>query len=444
MSGYPSIAVVGGGPAGLSLSKLLKEHGFQTVTVFEAADRVGGKSYSIRRGGAIHDMGTCYTTLSYFTVHRWMREHRVSLRALGKQVMDGSPFMKFLREGEGGSILREGPRFIQEWGKTTRAFAAGGDAPEIRAEMAAPITDWLDAKGLKRMRRFMLRAFTSIGYGALEDISTIQALRWATPRLLVTGLLAQLKMPLPGWQGFWERLADGLDVRLVEPVKGIERDDAGVAVTTPSGEHRFDQLVVAVPIDDLPGVMTLTEDERFIADSVRWNTYVTTLCRVGGWFQDWSVEAYSAPLVPDAKAGALLSARRALGPGVRSTDLYVAGQYGHTLKTDARGFYDGALGPEGLARELRSEIEARGGRFGGVLCQKAWKYFPRYQPEAVREGLIPKLSAVQGRRRTWFTGATFSFETVGNISEFNVELAQQMARALKPAKTGGAASAAGG
>lgn len=431
MNGQPSIAVVGGGPAGLSLAKLLKERGFQSVTVFEAADRVGGKSYSIRRGGAIHDMGTCYTTLSYFTVHRWMREQRVSLRPLGKQVMDGSPFMKFLKEGEGDSILKEGPRFIREWGKTTRAFAAGGDAPEIRAEMAAPIVDWLDAKGLKRMRRFMLRAFTSIGYGALEDISTVQALRWATPRLLVTGLMAQLKMPLPGWQGFWERLADGLDVRLVEPVKGVERDDTGVTITTPSGEHRFDQLVVAVPVDDLRGVMDLAEDERFIADAVRWNTYVTTLCRVGDWFQDWSVEAYSAPLVPDAKAGALLSARRALGPGVKSTDLYVAGQYGHSLQTDAQGFYDGRLASEELAAALKSEIEARGGRFGGVLCQKAWKYFPRYLPEAVRDGLPARLAAVQGPRRTWYTGAIFSFETVGNISEFNVELANEMAKALK-------------
>jgi hypothetical protein len=37
---------------------------------------------------------------------------------------------------------------------------------------------------------------------------------------------------------------------------------------------------------------------------------------------------------------------------------------------------------------------------------------------------------VQGARRAWFTGATFSFETVGNITEFNVDLAGRMARAL--------------
>ncbi len=430
MTRRASIAVIGGGPAGLSAAQLLKERGFDRVTVFEASERVGGKSYSIRRGGAVHDMGTCYTTLSYFTVHRWMRKKGIRLRPLGKQVMDGAPFMAYVKSVAGEPMYREGPLFIREWGKTIRAFEATPDSPETIAEMARPISEWLDQRGMKRMERFMLRAFTSIGYGALDDIPTIQALRWATPRLLVTGLFGQLKMPLPGWQSFWESLADDLDVRLAEPVKGVERDDRGVTITTPSGEQRFDQLVVAVPLDDLNKVMDLSEDERFIADSVRWNTYVTSLCRVEGWFQDSAVEAYSGPLTADSEAGALLSARRANG-GAR-TDLYIAGQYGHGLKINGKGGYGGKLTSEALAARLKSEIEIRGAKFDGVLCQKSWKYFPRYLPDAVREGLIPRLERVQGAQRTWHTGAIYSFETVGNISEFNVGLTDRMSRALKP------------
>jgi hypothetical protein len=430
MSAETSIAVIGGGPAGLSAAQLLRERGFHKVTVFEAADRVGGKSYTIRRGGALHDMGTCYTTLSYFTVHRWMRAQRLTMRPLGTQVMDGAAFMAFLKAGEGEPLLVEGPRFIREWGSTTRRFAAAPEDPAVAAEMAAPVSEWLEQHRLRRMRRFMLRAFTSIGYGALEDIPTVQALRWATPRLLVTGLFGQLKMPLGGWQAFWERLADPLDVRLGEPVKGVERDAEGVTVTTPSGAHRVDQAVIAIPLDELAGVMNLSEDEAYIAESLRWNTYVTSLCRVEGWFQKASVEAYSAPLERNAPPGALLSARRALGARNLDTELYVAGQYGHGLAINGSGGYADPIGPDALAMQLKWEVEARGGRLAGVLCQKAWKYFPRYRAEAVRDGLIPRLARVQGARRTWHTGAAYSFETVGNISEFNVGLVERMARAL--------------
>jgi hypothetical protein len=258
----------------------------------------------------------------------------------------------------------------------------------------------------------------------------VQALRWATPRLLVTGLFGQLKMPSGGWQAFWERLADPLDVRLGEPVSGVERDAAGVTLTTPSGSHRFDQAVIAVPLDELEGGMALSEDERFIAESLRWNTYVTSLCRVENWFQKAAVEAFSAPLERTAPAGALLSARRAQGARHPITELYVAGQYGHALTINGTGGYADRIGPDALATRLNSEIAARGGRLSGILSQKAWKYFPRYRPEAVRDGLIPRLARVQGARRTWHTGAAHSFETVGNISEFNVGLVERMARAL--------------
>ncbi|MGD2131234.1 MAG: FAD-dependent oxidoreductase [Maricaulaceae bacterium] len=414
-----SIAVVGGGPAGLSAAKLLSERGFRRVTVFEATDRVGGKSYSIRRGGAVHDMGTCYTTLSYFTVHRWMRSLGVKLKPLGRQVMDGSSFLKFVAEGEGGSMLSEGPKYIRAWGDANRRFAASPNDPAVLEEMATPFDAWLAARELKSMRRFMLRAFTSIGYGPLEDLATVQALRWATPRLFFTGLLGQLKMPTCGWQAFWERLADTLDVRLGEPVNGFDRDPGGVSVHTPSGEHRFDQALIAIPIDELAQRAQLTEDESFVAQGTRWNCYVTTLCRVSDWFQGHAVEAYSAPLSPSSAPGELLSARRARDfsrPGAR-VDLYLTGQYGQGLDTAA------------LTERLAGEIEAKGGRFEGMLCQKAWKYHPRYLPEAVQDGLVGRLERMQGQNHTWYSGAAFSFETVGNISEYNARLVARMAAA---------------
>ncbi len=416
MSATASIGIVGGGPAGLSLAKLLDEQGFSRVAVFEASERVGGKSYSIRQGGAVHDMGTCYSTLSYQTTNRWMRRYGIRQRALGRQVMEGAPFMKFVNAEPGGSLVAEAGRYL----KARRAFlsdrAPNPDGAEAHAAAAEPFADWLARNDLPRMRRFMLRAFTSIGYGPLEALPTVQALRWATPRLFLTGLLAQLKMPVEGWQKLWEQVADDLDVRRAEPVQHIERGPNGVVIHTPTGPNVFDYLVVTTPVDELAGMMELTADERAIAVGTTWNSYVTTLCRVTDWFRGHAVEAYAEPLGPTAEAGLLLSARRAQA-GLHRTadaDIYLTGQYGHGLTA------------EQLADRLHVEVERRGGRFEAVLCQKRWKYFPRYHLEALKDGLLTRMRNAQGANRTWYTGATFSYESVGNIVDFNLRLTSNM------------------
>lgn len=420
MSAPATIAVVGGGPAGLSLAKLLNERAAARVTVFEAADRVGGKSYSIAQGGSVHDMGTCYSTLSYQTTNRWMRQYGVRQRALGRQVMEGAPFMKFVSSVPGGSLVGEARRYLGARRTFLNERAVDPDAADAHAAAAEPFSEWLERHDLPRMRRFMLRAFTSIGYGPLEHLPTVQALRWATPRLFLTGLLAQLRMPVEGWQTLWERVADDMDVRRAEPVQHIDRGPHGVVIHTPTGPHVFDYAVLTTPVDDLAGMMDLTADERAIAVGTAWNSYVTTLCRVSNWFQDHMVEAYAAPLAPSAEPGLLLSARRAQQGVNGPTDktLYLTGQYGQGLTA------------EQLADRLHIEIERKGGRFEGVLCQKRWKYFPRYHAEALKDGLLTRMRNAQGANRTWYSGATFSYESVGNIVDFNHRLADAIALRL--------------
>ena len=52
------IAIVGGGPAGLSLARLLSDATDAYITVFEAGVRPGGKSFSFIQGDAVVEMGT--------------------------------------------------------------------------------------------------------------------------------------------------------------------------------------------------------------------------------------------------------------------------------------------------------------------------------------------------------------------------------------------------
>ncbi|HAE27779.1 MAG TPA: amine oxidase, partial [Hyphomonas adhaerens] len=63
--GAKRIAILGAGPAGLTIARLLMEQSDHSVTLFEKTHRVGGKSLSVRQGEDLIEFGTCYTILSH-------------------------------------------------------------------------------------------------------------------------------------------------------------------------------------------------------------------------------------------------------------------------------------------------------------------------------------------------------------------------------------------
>ena len=300
-----------------------------------------------------------------------------------------------------------------------RDFDTRLENPAIRAIAAAPIQDWLEANRLPAIRRFMLRGLTNLGYGFIDTTSTVQALRWCTPTLLASGSLDQIKAPAGGWQSFWERLSQTLDVRLGQQVTDIRRDGRGVEIATSTGVHHLDALVIAAPLDELSA--GLNDAERRVAAAVRWDCYVTSLAGVAGWYPGPEVVAFEQALVPGAKRGALLSARPTGKPprkrdGVR---MFVCGQYG-----------GGGLTPAALVEMLGADLAARGVHLDHVAVQRIWKYNPVYAPDAIREGLLGAMRDMQGQQRTWYTGAAFSFESVSNIVTHNRALAPRIVDSL--------------
>jgi hypothetical protein len=410
-----NVAIIGGGAAGLSMAKLLAEAGIHDVTVFEARGSAGGKALSITEDGALHELGTCYSTLAHRLTNRWMRELGVRQIPLGRQMFDGKPFQDYLRSGPGAPLAIETARFIGEWWRHARALADRPDAPDVLAECALPIGDWLDARGLTRMRRFMQRALTTMGYGFLDEVATCQALRWCTPTLLATGVTGALKMPQGGWQEFWARIARPLDVRLNEPVTELTREGPGGVLKTPWTICRFAHLILTIPLDDFAALTPLTFDETLVAQSIEWGSYVTSLVRAENWFTAYETDAYSAAVAPGAERGQLLAARRPSRRERRESagQLYVCGQYG------------GRPDPE-LKHLLRADIEARGAHFLAIVQQKSWRYFPRYRADAIRDRLISTMTKMQGHNATWYSGATFSHEAVSNITAFNERLVRRM------------------
>lgn len=411
------IAIIGAGPAGLSFAKLLAGQPGIRTTVFEALPQVGGKSFTLRKGSTLIEMGTCYATHSHRIVLRWMREHGMTFKGLGEQIFDGGDVIDYIRRGGGSPLIMQVAVYLNARRGLLKRLRSGTPSTQTLQEAAMPVSDWLEVRRLHKIRRVMERALSSIAYGFLEELATVQALTWVDAELLASGLTKQLKMPVEGWGPFWERLAATMDVRTSTPVTGVERSDTDVVIHTPEGAQRFDEVACAIPFDDFCRLLppaALSADERFIRDAVHYGGYTTTLLAAQDWFTGYHVEAYSAPIRPGAVKGELLSARLEGFEPDHGGHLYVTGQY------------SGDCTDKELRDILNADIAAKGARVITLHLQTRWRYMAHYNPDAIRTGLFARLTRVQGQRHTWYSGSAWSHEAVSHVVNHNARLIPQI------------------
>ena len=418
------IAIIGGGPAGLSAAKLLAECGLTNVTVFEADNRIGGKSHTVFEDMSPIELGTCYATLAHKVTNRWMASLGLKMVGIGEQRFDGEDFMDYVKSGSGAPLPVQVLNFWREYAKFQKAMSVQSPSQETLQQAAQPIQEWLQARNLPKMERFMHRGLTALGYGYIDETPTVQALRWCNMSLILTGAMNRLRMPVEGWMHFWQALTKNLDIRTNSSVLSVERTSGGVTVRTASGEERFDTLICAIPPDEFATISKPSSDEQTVANALEWQKYSVAVFAADDWFTKWRTEGYSAASLPAAKRGQIIAARTESYESELGGQLYLTGQI------------PGPYNDSELAELLRNEVADKGGNVTNLIMQKTWKYFPKYKPEAIRSGLIRTMRQMQGHNRTWYTGAAFSHEAVSNIVNFNVGLVRDMQAHLIDAQQG--------
>ncbi len=445
MRNSPRIGIVGAGPGGLSLAKLLTEKGFADVTLLEKNSRVGGKSSTFHHEGIGHEMGTCYVADGYTTTKKWMDAAGMQIHPLDRhdiRDLEGEqvPFEEFVK-GSGMlaslGMAKQAAKYALIWNRfhawDIRGCPDDGlddhDRP-MREQVARPFREWLRERGLDAIERFVMRTMTIMGYGALDRVPTVYGLRWNVPSLFLSAVRKTVGEPIPGWQHLWAHLASHLDVRLEHEIAAVERDDA-FHVHTNQGELVFDHLVLTGPLDEAARWFPFTAAERRawgVDGEVEWREYVTTLVEVRNWFRDADTRSYAAHAWdgPATDANQLLVARRtgdksavARARSATRPDVYVCYQYGGKQRSDAE-----------LIATLFRDLEHEEAEPVKVLTHARWKYAPQLTSQAIREGGLARMEQQQGQSNLWVSGATASHEAVDNIVDYNERLVERMAAAF--------------
>ena len=241
----PPVIVVGAGVAGLSAARALHDAGLEVV-VLEARDRIGGRAWTPDVGGAPVDAGAMF-------VHGVVGNPLAALcDALGIAHEPSGFGLGPVFDAASGAALEE--QMMMQLGFTMRDFEnqlerLAASLPED-ASMRDGIEAFLDgaddlSEEERRVASFALTQLLIEIYESgppelmsLDNYVEAPYEEFAGGNHVVAG----------GYVTLVEALADGLDVRLGEPVTGIHHGPDGVAVTTASGEHRGSHAIVTVPL----------------------------------------------------------------------------------------------------------------------------------------------------------------------------------------------------
>ena len=412
-STHASHLILGAGPAGLTMAKMLRDRGIKDVILLEASSKVGGKCLSSEIGDHIVEFGTCYAIWSHKYILKQMKKLGIKRKFLRAQRIDDRELMDYIRDGGGPGFLWQVLKYLR-LRKRLIARAEANDS-ETNAILSQPTSEWLRANNLGKIENMMHRVVTSIGYGFLNRLLFIHAFRWVDFNMMVTGLLKFTVMPEGGWQHFWDRFSEDLDVRVNEAATAIRRDGDGVRVETADGsEFSAERLINTLPMDVFCKLTDPTESESKVADAIDWGGYTTSLLSVADWPHEAPVNSWSDTCATDANDGQILFSRYEC-PDEMERDLFTVGQLSSAYSLDE--LTELAL----FSARDRGAIDPR------MMQQIVWSYMPTYKAQAVRDGLLSAMSAMQGENRTFHTGASFSHEAVSTISSFNEQLIAKVA-----------------
>lgn len=408
------IAVVGGGPGGLSAAHRLQNAGYTNVVVLERAQEVGGKTETIQYQGQNYEMGAIMSGPSYEEVIRLAKEvgeKIVPFSPGSASVVEADPVkpeMAQMSFGKKLGFLAAAIEYHLIYRKYSRYLENPGMSA-IPADLNEPFAAWIvkNARYHERLQELLSHSFVSFGYGYMSEIPAAYILRYFSPRLLRSFVFGQVHMLENGYQNLWKKIAEQLKVKNNFEVDKAQRINNEWHISSKTGQQEiFDIMIWTAPLDKAAEAMPLNPQLKSVFSKIEYQFYNSALVEVDG-----------LPLK---------------GSGV-VTQNYEVSQAGGVVswlhrwpnKTNVANFYtlsNQFMTPEAVESDLRDFANKHGFRINKVAKSVGWRYFPHFSQEALDLRAYQLIESSQGRDGLYFAGELMNFSTVEHSAEYSRDL----------------------
>src|SRR5918911_1454334 len=295
------VAVLGGGPAGLTAGYLLARQG-RPVIVFEAEDQVGGLAKTEVRDGYRFDLGGHRFFTKFKEVddlwHEVMKEEFL-LRPRMSRIFWNGKFLDYPLNGT-DVVKKLGP---VELARCLASYLWAAMKPKGREDN---FEQWVSNRFGKRLYRHFFKSYTEKVWGTpahevraewaaqrikgLSFFSAAKAAFFGNEDNKIKSLISEFPYPRFGPGQMWETMADeiiasGGEVRLNCPVTGIEGRDGRVVAIEAGGERiEPSQVISSLPLRATVGLSGAAAPGavQAAAQGLRYRDFLTVALVVDG------------------------------------------------------------------------------------------------------------------------------------------------------------------
>ncbi len=451
------IAIIGGGPAGLSAGMYLEKKGYENYTIFERLDRVGGKCWSPTYNGRRYEMGAIMGVDSYYAVHDaeefcgithdGPKLNRNYKNAQGDVIEPFEPkknitkIPRLLKMKKQIKVLGElletkykgydvnGHRGVAEGRyegcsqKNAKREPVSGVNPNLK-DLALPFSEFCKMNGVELVQDVWIGPFTSFGYGYFDEIPAAYVLKYLDFQTCMNFVKVNLWTWKDGTQSIWEALNAHIKnpARLNSNIEKVERKDGKVYVTVNGEVEEFDKIIVTAPLyipnkrdDGQKGMVEYfdaRDDEKELFSKIDYERY--DVLAVETKPEDHPEISYYVfeNMTPQTLGHLMVYYRR-----WKDTKDQVITTYSLRKHKDSKEIpYDECK------KMVLDDLKTMHNPASNVVNEWSVYYFPHVFTKDYADGWYDKVEAMQGKYDTYYAGEIMSFGDMDETAEYSREL----------------------
>lgn len=442
------IAIIGGGPAGMTAAMNLEKKGYDNYVVYEKTGRVGGKCLSpvmdMDAEGKVKrtiEMGAVMGCDTYFAVHEaevFGGATHIGGPAMGRKFKNNDGTDRKMSIFQKLATLRQLNKLGKLLEKKYYGYDVAGhrgvakgeydgpkpDTPELRTikgknpnlkDLTMSFKDFLKLNHCEKAETVWKGPFTSFGYGYFDEIPAAYVLKYLD-NFTVRQFLKAGK--LWTWYNGTESIWRGVNEHLKHPallnseVTKVERKNGKVYLTVNGKVEEFDRMIICTPFELFLkyGDPTPTETELF--SKIVHKEYFTMAVRTAPGNSPETSYYFFANMTPETRGHLMVFYKR-------WNDIQDQPVVTFTLRNH-EGMEDV---PFEAAKQTTLDDMAKCGRaVEKVERVDDWYYFPHVSCKDYADGWYDKVEALQGERGTYYAGEVMAFGDMEETAEYARDL----------------------
>ncbi|KAL8530629.1 hypothetical protein ACS0TY_007603 [Phlomoides rotata] len=423
------VAILGGGPSGLSAAYALCKLGYNNVTVLEKYHTVSGMCESVDIEGNVYDLGgQVLAASSSPTIFGLAKETGCELEEMDshKLALIDSNTGKYEDIQVADDYVSVISLTLQLQEEANKSGRIGVHA--VSDSASDPTPAFVESRGLKSVPKSVAYGYTASGYGFVQDMAYAYIHEFT--RTSMSGKIRRFK---GGYMSFWQKISESLPLQLVcnAQVMSIRRHSSGVNLHVKQNDEinsmEFDKLIISGSFPFAHGsiyrsptitssvatnddMMDFTELEKELFSKVQTIDYYTTVMKIKG-FEHLPVGFYYfGEFIDDPST---IGNPVAMQRFYSDTDVFLFWSYGNSV--DIKGPQVTELAVDAVKR--------MGGEVVNIVLQRRFNYFPHVESKDMKDGFYDRVETkLQGEKNTYYVGGLMAFELTERNSSYAIDL----------------------